>query len=280
MLTKKVGFNLKTKLIIKSPNLYSIQKINFFKLTTPLHRTRNFNFYEVLQVDRNCTNEEIRSAYLKLAKQYHPDVNKDLGSDDKFKMLTLAYEALSNQRNRDLYDAYMENDPYNQEWKYKEEQYNENNNESEKKFYKERAKYDKYSQNFYKSQDDSNFWQNQREDFEGNFYRDFENIFTKGGAGTDSGFKSSKKEKRADDILLEIKIKIEESYHGCTKGINFSRTEKCRGCNGYRSSQGSRPSKCFTCNGLGELKTSMFNSKKCNQCNGLGFIIKYPCKYF
>jgi molecular chaperone DnaJ len=278
MLTKKSKSAILSKKNINSCLYLSQFKFfSFFKLTRPLQRVRNYNFYEVLRIDRNCTNEEIRSAYLKLAKQYHPDVNKDPGSDEKFKMLTLAYEALSNQRNRDLYDAYMENDPYNQEWKYKEEHYQEKSNDSEKTFYKERAKYDKYSHNHYKSQEDSNFWQNKRDDFAGDFYRDFENIFTKG-TGADSGFKTSKKEQKADDILVEIQVKIEESYHGCQKGVKYSRTEKCRSCNGYRSSPGSRPSKCFTCNGIGQIKTSMFNTKKCSQCNGIGYIIKYPCK--
>ena len=255
---------------------YSHRNFSFFKKTMIKNRNRNYNFYEVLGIEQKCSNDQIRAAYLKLAKQYHPDVNKDPGSDDKFKTLTLAYEALSNQKNRDLYDAYMDNDPYSQEWKYKEEHWREESQESSKNFYKERAKYDKYSENMHKQKADSNFWQGGREDFTNEFYKDFENIFT--GSKSGGGFNKPKKDLKADDILLEIKIKLEESFFGCEKGVNFSRVDKCKACNGYRSAPGHRPSKCFTCNGVGEIKTSMFNAKKCNQCKGVGVIIKHPCK--
>jgi molecular chaperone DnaJ len=256
-------------------NYFPFRNFSFFKKTSIKNRVRNYNFYEVLGIDKTCTNEQIRAAYLKLAKQYHPDVNKDPGSDDKFKTLTLAYEALSNQRNRDLYDAYMDNDPYSQDWKYKEEMWKEDGGNSAKNFYKERAKYDKYSQD-YKHQSDSNFWQGGREDFTNQFYKDFDNIFT-GGAGG-SAYNKPKKDQKGEDILLEIKINLEESYFGCEKGVKFSKVDKCKTCHGHRSAPGHRPSKCFTCNGVGEIKTSMFNSKKCNQCKGVGVIIKHPCK--
>lgn len=170
------GFNIYTK----------FSKMNYFKRTNALYRNRNYNFYEVLGVERNSTNEEIKSAYLRLAKQYHPDVNKDPGSDDKFKNIALAYEALSNQRNRDLYDAYMENDPYMNEWDFWKE---------EDKFSKQdRARQDKKASGFYKNARESNFWRGEREDFEEKFYKDYENIFS-------SGFKESKPQK-GEDILV------------------------------------------------------------------------------
>jgi len=99
----------------------------FFKATNILNRNRNYNFYEVLGVDRNSTNEQIKQAFIRLAKQYHPDVNNDPGADDRYKNISLAYDALSIERNRDLYDAYMENDPYMNEWNFWKEE--ENNKE-------------------------------------------------------------------------------------------------------------------------------------------------------
>jgi molecular chaperone DnaJ len=264
---KKINYNY---------SLYNnnTKSFSFYKRTVQKLRNRNYNFYEVLGVERECTNEQIRAAYLKLAKQYHPDINKDPGSDEKFKTITLAYEALSNQRNRDLYDAYMNNDPYSSEWKYKEEMYREDQQDSARNFYKERAKYDKYSEN-YKHQDESNFWKGGREDFTKDFYKDFENIFTSTPGG---GYHKPKKDLKADDVLIEITILFEDSFFGAEKGVSFDRVEKCKSCNGYRSERGHRPSRCFTCNGLGEIKTTMFNSKKCNQCKGTGVLIKYPCK--
>lgn len=250
----------------------SKKHFSFFKKTAPLLRVKTLNFYEILGLDKSCTNEEIRTAYLKLAKLYHPDINKDPGADDKFKMIITAYEGLSTPKNRELYDAFIKNDPYYQEWKYKEEMYREETQDSAKNFYKERAKYDKYAENFYKYQSESNFWQGSKDDFENNFYKEYDNTFR--------GFYHKKQEKKhkAEDILLEISISLEDSFRGCQKAVKFKRVEKCRTCHGYKSAPGKRPSKCFTCNGLGEIKTSMFNAKKCSQCKGAGVIIKHPCK--
>jgi DnaJ-class molecular chaperone len=158
--------------------------MGFFK-TNVLHRNRNYNFYEVLGVNRGSTNEQIKAAYIKLAKQYHPDVNQDLGSDEKFKSITLAYEALSNERNRDLYDAYMDSDPYSQEWKYKEEHYRDYANEREK------ARYDEKNNSYYKNYSDSNFWQGNRKRYEEEINKDYENIFSQ-------GYKKAKPQKGED----------------------------------------------------------------------------------
>ena len=263
----KIHINKFTKLQNKN--------FSFFKHTIIKMRNRNYNFYEVLGIEKNSSQEGIRAAYIKLAKQYHPDVNKDVGNDDKFKTITLAYEALSNQRNRDLYDAYMDNDPYSQEWKYKEEHYREESKDSTEEFYRERSKYDNFSQNFHRDQTKSNFWGGKKDNFEDQFYKDFDNVFNSGA----SGFKKSAKDQKGDDVLFEINIDLFESFTGISKAIKFSRIEKCRSCRGQRSATGHRPSKCFGCNGTGEIKTSMFNAKKCNQCKGIGFIIKHPCKY-
>jgi DnaJ-class molecular chaperone len=167
---------------------YNTLNANFsFKRTNILNRNRNYNFYEVLGVERSCTNEQIRTAYIKLAKQYHPDVNNDLGSDEKFKSITLAYEALSNERNRDLYDAYMDSDPYSQEWKYKEEHYRDEP--------KERSRYDERTNNYYKYNSESNFWQGNRRQYEEDVNKDYENIFSQ-------GYKKAKPQK-GEDIKVD-----------------------------------------------------------------------------
>jgi DnaJ-class molecular chaperone len=172
-------------------------------------RNRNYNFYEVLGVERGCTNEQIKAAYLKLAKQYHPDVNKDVGSDDKFKSITVAYEALSNERNRDLYDAYMDSDPYSQEWKYKEEHYREYDRGT-----RERARGGEDKGNsYYRHHTDSNFWQGNRKQYEEEVNKDYENIFSQ-------GYKQAKPQK-GEDIKLEITISLFESFKGVNKVISY-----------------------------------------------------------
>jgi len=178
--------NIKSK--FSSFSIFQNSKKSFFKKTLFL-RNRNPSFYEVLGVDRESTNEQIKKAYIKLAKQYHPDVNKDPGADDSFKNITLAYEALSNQRNRDLYDAYVDNGSF-------ENFYDQNFYKDEEEFArkdKSKAKTDKKG-GFSKNSNDSNFWRGEREDFEQKFYKDYENVFSR-------RFKESKPQK-GDDILV------------------------------------------------------------------------------
>jgi len=64
------------------------------------------DFYDVLGVARGASKEDIKKAYRKLARQYHPDVNKDHGAEDKFKEIQRAYEVLSDERKRNMYDTY------------------------------------------------------------------------------------------------------------------------------------------------------------------------------
>lgn len=209
--SNKVFIYITPKITTSNKNrvlFFKIYKHTFFLKTFVKNRNRNYNFYEVLGVEKNSTNEKIKEAYLKLAKQYHPDVNADPGSVDKFKTITLAYEALNNERNRDLYDAYMYNDPYSTEWKYKEEHYREDSRaNNSNNFYKEKARYDNYSQNFYREQNESNFWQGRKEQYEGEFHKDYESAFA-------HGFKSTKPQKGED-------IKVNNIYIYCiARNIN------------------------------------------------------------
>jgi len=176
--------------IFKLSTFHNTIKKNFFQKTKFLQNiNKTENFYNVLGVDRNSTNDQIKQAYLKLAKQFHPDVNKEIDADEKFKNITLAYEALSNKKNRELYDATMDVDIKKNNWNYwkEEEEFARKDNA--------RAKQDRKG-GFYKNAYDSNFWKGEREDFEEKFYKEYENIFG-------SGWKESKSQK-GEDILVKI----------------------------------------------------------------------------
>lgn len=155
----------------------TFQKKDYFKKTNILLHNRSY-MYEILGVEKDCTNEEIKKAYINLARQYHPEINKDAGAEEMFKSLTNAYEALSNKRNRDLYNAYMELDLYDPDWLIENEREKAEKDKDEySKFYSEQRK-------------------NANNSYDYNFSDDFENVFT-------SGFKESKKQK-AEDINVKF----------------------------------------------------------------------------
>ena len=65
-----------------------------------------FDYYEILEISRNASGDEIKKAYRKLARKYHPDINKDPGAEDKFKEINAAYEILSDEKKRAQYDRH------------------------------------------------------------------------------------------------------------------------------------------------------------------------------
>lgn len=278
---KKLNINLnnENKYINKILNNLFVsnnkKNLSFFRKSKLSLRNRNYNFYEVLGVERTSSNEDIKSAYLKLAKQYHPDLNKSEGAEDKFKSITVAYEALNNQRNRDLYDAYMYSDPYSdmnyEHFKEKEKNFNNEN------FYQEKARWDRYNEQF-KNKKESSFWNNNKgnynrnkTEYEDDFFKEFDNMFN-------SGYKP--KSAKGEDILLEIEISLQDSFFGTTKGLTIeNKRDICSSCKGSKSMPGYKPSKCFSCGGTGEGKSSsILGGKNCKMCKGIGYLIKNPCK--
>jgi hypothetical protein len=102
---------------------------------------------------------------------------------------------LHNDKNREVYDAFVKSDPHSHEWKYKEEQYKD----YDKDFFKDKARYDKFSQDFYKRQSHSNFWGGSRDTFEEEIYKEYDNIFK-------SEFKKKSKSRGEDIFVRKILI--------------------------------------------------------------------------
>lgn len=207
------------------------------------------DYYEVLGVDKNASDDEIKKAYRKLAKEYHPDRNKSPDAETKFKEISEAYEVLSDSQKRAQYDRF-----------------GFNSNQFNGGF---------SSQGF----DFQNFG-----DF-GDLGDIFEQMF--GGFGGGFGHsQSSRRGQETQNINIErlLTISFIESIKGCEKKIKFLRKKTCSKCNGTGGETTSDVTKCSTCNGNGtvinEIQTqlgTMRTQQVCPKCSGKGKIIKNKC---
>ena len=204
------------------------------------------DYYEVLGVDKNATEKEIKKAYRKLAMKYHPDVSEEEGSEEKFKEISEAYAVLSDDEKRQRYDQFGH------------------------------AGMDGFTaEDFYQN---VNF-----EDIFQGF--DIGNIFDMFGFGGGSRSRGRTGPQMGSDIYTDIQITLNEAYNGCEKEIKVTRSEICPTCNGSKSKPGSDPETCPTCKGTGQIKEvsntflgQMVNVRPCRQCGGTGKIITDPCE--
>ena len=208
------------------------------------------DYYEVLGVSRGATDDEIKKAYRKLAKKYHPDVNQDNpNAEVKFKEANEAYEVLSDKQKKSGYDQFghAATDPNFGAGGYGPGGYGGN----------------------------VNF------DFDfGGFGDIFEQFF---GGGRKPNQRQSVVQ-RGRDLHKSIKITFEEAAKGTKKTIKISRLEHCDTCKGSGSADGKKPEKCPTCSGVGQVQqrqNTMFgtfvNVTTCPSCRGTGQYIKDPC---
>ncbi len=204
------------------------------------------DYYEVLGVNKNSSDAEIKKAYRKEAKKYHPDLNPDnKEAETKFKEVNEAYEVLSNPEKKQKYDqfGFAGVDP-----------------------------------NFGAGQGGAGFG---GFDF-GDIFGD---IFGGGFGGFGGGGQRRNGPKRGADVRKVIEISFEEAAFGCKKNINITTQEKCGVCNGTGAKEGTSPQRCPDCNGSGQVRTQqrtilgyMTNVVTCPKCKGRGEIIKEPCK--
>ncbi len=209
------------------------------------------DYYEVLGIDKSADKETIKKAYRKLAVKYHPDRNPgDKEAEEKFKEATEAYEILSDDQKRPIYDQYGF------------------------------AGLDGmgggasggYSHAFH---DFSDLFGGAG----GGFSDIFENIFG-GGMG---GFSSSSRSRSNNDgasLRYDLEISFKEAVYGCKKDIRFSHHETCSSCGGTGGAAGSSRKTCPSCQGAGQIRRSagFFQVQQtCPTCNGKGTIIDHPC---
>jgi molecular chaperone DnaJ len=203
------------------------------------------DYYEALGVDKSATPEQIKSAYRKLAKQYHPDLNE--GNEEaaqKFKEVNEAYQVLSDEKKRQQYDTFG-------------------------------------SGAFDGSAGAGGNNQGGFQGFEGfdGFSDIFESFF--GGGGRTRSYNGPQ---RGADIRVNLRIEFEEAAFGCKKEIQLARHETCEECAGTGAAKGASRKTCPQCNGSGQVKTqqqtmfgSFMNVATCPKCGGEGTVVDDPC---
>ena len=221
----------------------------------------NKDYYEILGVDKNASEEELKKAYRKLAKKYHPDANPDnkKEAEAKFKEVNEAYETLSNPEKRKMYDQFGTADP-------------------SQGFGGAGGPFGSGRNGFYSYSSSGGF------DGFGDF-GDLGDIFSFFGGGF-GGRTSSRKNgpTQGADLTYKVAIPFEESFLGTQKEINLTRNEKCSTCHGDGAKPGTKKQTCSMCHGTGQIKqtqTTIFGQmqtvRPCTNCNGTGEIIPEPC---
>jgi molecular chaperone DnaJ len=202
------------------------------------------DYYEILGVDRNANETEIKRAYRTLAIKYHPDKNPDdHAAEDKFKEAAEAYSVLSDAQKRAAYDRF---------------------GHSATGAGAGGAGFNPGYSNI--------------EDIFDLF--GFGDMFG-GQGGRARGASGRTSARRGDDLRYDLEITLEEAATGKEEKLRIPRLEKCDECEGKGTEKGSEPETCITCNGSGQSRYQQgFFSvmRTCPNCSGSGRIIKNPCK--
>ena len=209
------------------------------------------DFYEVLGVDRSASDDELKKAYRKAAKKYHPDLNPgDKEAEARFKEVNEAYEILSDQEKRSRYDQFGHAgvDP-------------------------------NYSAGGYGGGFGGGF---------GGFgdFGDIGDIFSSiFGGGFGGGRANPNAPRRGGDVTTSVTISFEEAAKGCKKKVKVTSIDGCTDCHGTGAADGTTPKSCPTCHGTGHVKVvqrtpfgQMQTQRHCDQCRGSGKIIEKPCR--
>ena len=203
------------------------------------------DYYEILGVSRSADKEEIKRAYRRLARKYHPDVNKEAGAEERFKEINRAYEVLSEPEIRARYDRFGE------------------------------AGVSGAGAGVPDFGDMGGF---------ADIFESFFSGFAGGVGGPRTGRRPGGPT-RGDDLRLDLKLEFREAVFGGEKEIRISHLETCEVCSGSGAKPGTRPRTCSTCSGSGQVKRvtrtpfgSFTQVSVCPACNGTGQMIEDKCE--
>ncbi|MDO4170264.1 MAG: molecular chaperone DnaJ [Lachnospiraceae bacterium] len=207
------------------------------------------DYYEVLGVSKSATDAEIKRAYRKVAKKYHPDMNPgDKEAEAKFKEATEAYEVLSDSQKRSQYDQFGH------------------------------AAFDQNGGFGGGAGGFGGF------DFNGGDMGDIFGDLFGGMFGGGSSRARRNGPTQGAHVRAGIRITFEEAVFGCTKELEITLKDECTTCHGTGAKPGTSPETCPKCNGRGQIvytQQSMFgtvqNVQTCPECNGSGKVIRQKC---
>ena len=210
------------------------------------------DYYEVLGVSKGASDDEIKKAYRKLAKKYHPDMNPgDKEAEARFKEVNEAYSILSDSEKRARYDQFGHAgvDP-----------------------------------NYGAGGPGGGFGGFDMGDID---LGDIFGSFFGGGFGGFGGSATSRRNgpQKGESLRASLTISFEEAAFGCEKEINLNRTEECEACHGSGAEPGTTAETCPDCRGTGVVRVqqrtggfAFSSTAPCSRCRGTGKIIHTPCK--
>lgn len=206
------------------------------------------DYYSVLGVDRNASDKEITSAYRKLAKKYHPDLNHEPGAEEKYKKVNEAYEVLHDKQKR--------------------------------------AQYDQFGSAGVNGQGGFGGAGQGYGDFGG--FGDFGDIFNDffgGATGESQHHVNPTAPTRGEDLDYTLSISFMDAITGKKTQVSYTRSETCPTCGGNGAEKGTHPITCDKCHGSGYMTITQKSligvirqQAVCDKCHGKGVIIEHPCQ--
>lgn len=202
------------------------------------------DYYELLEISKDASGDEIKAAFRKLAMKYHPDRNPgNKEAEQKFKEINEAYEVLKDDQKRAAYDRY-----------------------GAQAFQGGMGGGNPFGAGFGMNAEDLS-------DIFSNIFSDFM------GGGRPRGGNGAV---RGADLTYNLEITLEEAFTGVEKEIKIKTSEPCEKCNGYGTADGKEAPVCPTCHGSGKVRSNrggfLFFETVCPECHGEGRVIKDKCK--
>lgn len=204
----------------------------------------NTEFYDRLGVSKDASQDEIKKAYRKMSKKYHPDINKEPGAEEKYKEVQEAYETLGDEQKRAAYDQYGAAG-------------------ANSGFGGGTGGFDGFNG--------------------GAGFGGFEDIFSSffGGGGAT---RNPNAPRQGDDLQYRVDLTFEEAVFGVEKEVSYNREATCETCSGTGAKPGTSPVTCSRCHGQGVINVDtqtplgmMRRQVTCDVCHGTGKEIKDPC---